>query len=77
MNRDGLQAWLAIQIPEDVQKSQVWQKASKDRKQTTAKINLPSVCPHMWAAPVDPRDVDWFNEEIGQCPFCNAILTNT
>lgn len=73
---DGLQAWLATQIPEDVQKSQVWQIAYKDRKQTTAKINLPSVCPQC-GAPVDPRDVDWFNEVIGQCPFCNAILTNT
>lgn len=69
-----LQAWLAIQVPEDVKMSQIWQTASQNIEQTTSKTNLPSVCPQC-GAPVDPKDVNWFSDEIGQCPFCNIILT--
>lgn len=71
---EELEKWLKDQIPESIKDSQTW-KEGFFQTQTAAKTKLPSVCPQC-GAPVDPKEVEWFNDEIAQCPFCNVILNS-
>ena len=71
---DELEKWVIDQVPDSIKNLPVWENGSY---QTTApaKKKLPSVCPQC-GAPVDPKEVEWFNDEIAQCPFCNVILNS-
>jgi len=69
-----LDQWLREQVPDSIKDSTTWQEQAFQGK-TNTKIKLPSVCPQC-GAPVDPKEVEWFNDEIAQCPFCNVILNS-
>lgn len=70
-----LKNWLSEQIPENVKDSTEWNSPGFSRQKAN-KTMLPVICPQC-GAPVNPRDVEWFEDEIAQCPFCDAILTNS
>ena len=81
LNGDGfseeakeLENWLKEQVPDFIKDSPAWNDQTLQAK-TDAKIKLPSVCPQC-GAPVDPKEVEWFNDEIAQCSFCNVILNS-
>ncbi len=69
-----LDQWLRDQVPDSIKDSTAWTEQAFQIK-TDTKIKLPSVCSQC-GAPVDPKEVEWFNDVIAQCPFCNVILNS-
>ena len=71
----SLESWMNTRIPVEIKNTDAWQ-AEPHTPSISSQVDLPAVCPQC-GAPVDPKNVEWFNDQIGQCPFCNAILTSS
>ncbi len=40
------------------------------------KFKKPIIFSKQCGASVNPKEVEWFNDEIAQCLFCNVIMNN-
>ena len=66
---DKLRAWVQDQLPEDYQK----ESTHAGREVTLKKVKLPAHCPNC-GGPVQPNEIEWYDNENPICAFCGSIL---